>query len=87
MITRQRDAQGGRVPAWGVAADEGGQEIEARLVGPDDRAPLSLRPFLSAGQRSANQAAISASLRWLARRRGFWGLHPTARSTRLTCAG
>jgi hypothetical protein len=43
--------------------------------------------FSRAGIRSAVQAAIAVSLRWVARRSGFWTVQGSARSSRLTWAG
>ena len=48
---------------------------------------LPLLPFLSAGHRSCIQVRMASSFRWLARRTGFWRLHPQARRMRPTWEG
>src|SRR5438067_12634220 len=87
VVAAERHPQDRGLPARGVGADGPGQQVEAGLVEPEDHPPFFISPFLSAGQRSAYQAAMAASSRWVARRIGFWTLQPTARSRRLTWAG
>jgi hypothetical protein len=79
VVAAQRQTQDRRLPARGVGPDGPGQQVEAGLVDPDDGPPLLVRPFFRAGQRSVYHASIAASLRWLARRIGFWTLQPAAR--------
>jgi hypothetical protein len=79
VVAAQPQAQDRRLPARGVRADEPRQQVEAGFVYPDDGPAFLVSPFLSAGQRSACQAAIAASSRWLARRIGFWAVQPAAR--------
>ena len=79
VIAAQRRAQDRGLAARGVGPDGAGQQVEGGLVDPDDGAPLPIGPLFSAGQRSAYQASIAASSRWLARRTGFCTLHPAAR--------
>jgi hypothetical protein len=67
-------------------AQDGSLGMVAGLVDPEDHPPFVLGPFLSAGQRSARQAAMAASSRWVARRIGRYTLRPTALSGRLACA-
>lgn len=80
VITAQRRAEDGRLPARGVGPDGAGQQVEAGLVDPDDGPTLPVSPFLRAGQRSVRHASIAASFRWLARWTGFWTLQPAARN-------
>ena len=87
VVTGQRHPQDGRLAARSVGADHRWQQVEARLVYPDDRLAGTFGPFFRAGQRVAYQAAMAASSRWVARTRGFWGLQPIVRNSRLTCAG
>jgi hypothetical protein len=87
MIACQRDAQHRRLSTRGVGTHDPGQQVEAGLIYPDNGAVFLSGFFLIAGQRSAYQAAIAASSRCVARRIGFWGVQPTSRSSRLTCAG
>ena len=79
MVARQREAQRWWVAAWGEAPHHRWQEIEARLIDPDDGAALTYRPLFSAGQRSDHHCLIAPSLRWVARRKGFCGVQPAAR--------
>lgn len=76
VIPRQGHAQDGRLPQGCIGTYDTGQEIEARLIYPDDRPPFFCRPLFSAGQRSLYQVSIAASSRWLARRIGFCTLQP-----------
>ncbi len=87
MIVGERDTQDGRVTARCIGANAARQEVEARFIYPDDSPSVSLGPLLSAGQRSSYQAWMAASLRWIARSIGCWGLQSMARRRRLTCAG
>jgi len=80
MLTCDWKAQRGRMAAWGQAAHHSWQQREARFVYPDNPAALAESPLFSAGQRSVRHCSIAASLRWLARRSGFCGLQPAARS-------
>src|SRR3972149_5387464 len=87
VIPRQPHAQDGGLPTGRISANHGGQEIEARLVYPDDGSAFFLGPLFIAGHRSVYHAAMAASSRWVARRIGFWTLQAIARRRRLTCAG
>jgi len=87
VLVAQRDTQNRRLANRSVGAHHAGQEREARLIYPDNGSPVGCRPFFSAGQRCAYQAAIFASSRWVARRIGFCGLQRSAFRRRLTCAG
>ena len=87
MIARERDAQDGRLAAWGIRARHEGQQGERRLVYEEKGAPLGLGFARRAGQRSAGHAAISASFRWVARLIGFCTLSPSCRNRRLMWAG
>jgi hypothetical protein len=64
-------SQDGRVPHWGIGADDARQGIEPGLIYEEDGLLLDLRPFLMAGQVSWRQWAMAASSRWRARRAGF----------------
>jgi len=55
----------------GIGPHQARQQIEARLVYPDDGTPLALGFAKSAGQRSRHHSRMAASLRWVARRIGF----------------
>ena len=85
VITRQRYAQDRRLSPRRIGPRDTWQQVETRLIYPDDATPFSLGPFFSAGQRSAYHAAMVCSLRWVARRIGFWTLQCMARRRRLTC--
>ena len=87
MIARQRYPQNWRLSTRGVTAHPARQQVETGLVYPDDDSSFALALFLSAGQRSLYQAAITASSRWLARMIGFCGVQPRRARIRLTCAG
>ena len=87
MIARAGHAQDRRLAPRRVGAHEPRQQVEGGLVYPDDRAPLALGFACRAGQRSANQAVIACSSRWVARRIGFWTLQPISRRSRLIWAG
>jgi hypothetical protein len=80
MVTGEWEAQRGRVSARSQAAHRGRQQGEAGLIYPHDRAALAESPLFKAGQRADRHCSIAASLRWLARRRGFCGLQPAARN-------
>ena len=87
MIAGAGDPEDGRLPPRGVGAHQARQQIEAGLVYPDDGTPLALGFAKRAGQRSLHHSRMAASLRWVARRIGFWTLQPTSRRSRLICAG
>jgi hypothetical protein len=87
MIIAEWCAQDRRLPARSVGTANRGQQVEAGLIYPDDRALLAPRFFFSAGQRWSCQAWIAASFRSLARVIGFWTLNPSRRRRRETCAG
>ena len=87
MVMGERRVQQGRLAPRGVGADDARERVEGRLVYPDERTLLALRFALRAGQRSAVQARMASSSRWVARKPGFWTLQPHARRRRLTCAG
>jgi hypothetical protein len=71
VIPRERHPQHRRLAPGRISADGGRQEIEARLIYPHERAVFGPSFFSRAGICSAVQAAIVASLRWVARRSGF----------------
>jgi len=79
VVAAQGQAEDRRLPAWGVGPDRAREQVEARLVDPDDGSSLLVSPLFRTGQRSVRQAAIATSLRWLARVMGFWTLQPAAR--------
>ena len=83
VVVGERHAQQWRLPAGRPGAHGHGQQIEARLVYPDDGAPLVGGFFSRAGQRSRHQAWMAASLRWVARATGRW----TLCRTRMQAAG
>jgi len=87
VIVGQPLPQHGGLPLRGEGADHRGQQVESRLVYEDDGALLLFCLFLSAGQRSTSQLRMASSFRWLARRAGFWRLHPHARKMRPTWEG
>lgn len=76
MVARQRDAQYRGLAGWRPGAHRQRQQVERRLVYPDDGGLLFVGPFLMAGQRSSAHCRSAASLRWVARARGCWRLHP-----------
>jgi hypothetical protein len=79
VISTQGQSEDGCLATWGVGPDGTGEQIEARLVDPDDGSPLLVSPLFRAGQRSVRQVSIATSLRWLARVMGFCTLQPAAR--------
>jgi hypothetical protein len=87
MVARERDAQDRRLAPWRVGAHRGGQQVEGRLVYPDDGSAFCDGFFLSAGRRCAAQSVMAASSRWAARVIGFCTDQPIRRSRRLTWAG
>lgn len=87
VIAGTGHAQDGRLAAWRVGAHQARQQIEAGLVYPDNRTPLALGFAKRAGQRSVHHWAMAASLRWVARRIGFWTLQSSSRRSRLIEAG
>lgn len=87
MLTPHGHAQDRRLANRSVGTHHAGQQRKARLIYPDNGSPVAFRPLLSVGQRSAYQAAIFPSSRWVARRIGFWGLQRSAFRRRLTCVG
>ena len=87
VIVGTGHAQEGRLAAGRVGAHQARQQIEAGFVYPDNRTPLALGFAKRAGQRSLHHWAMAASLRWVARRIGFWTLQSSSRSSRLMEAG
>src|SRR5947207_15016304 len=87
MTAPARHTQERGLPARVVRADRGRQQVAAGIVDPEDQPALFLGTLFRVGQRSAYQAAMAASSRWVARRIGRCTLQPTARSSRLTWAG
>jgi hypothetical protein len=87
MLMGERHGEDRRLPARRPGPHGHGQQIEPRLVSPDDGSPLLSGFFSSAGQRSCHHAWIAVSSRWVARARGRWTLCRTACKSRLTCAG
>jgi hypothetical protein len=87
MIAGTRHPEDRRLPPRGVGAHQARQQIEAGLVYPDNRSPLASGFAKRAGQRSLHHSWMAASLRWVARRIGFWTLQPSSRRSRLICAG
>ena len=87
VIAGTGHAQDGRLAAGRVGAHQTRQQIEAGFVYPDNRTPLALGFAKRAGQRSLHHALMAASLRWVARRIGFWTLQSRSRSSRLIEAG
>jgi hypothetical protein len=87
MIAGTGHPENRRLPPRGVGAHQARQQIEARFVYPDNGTPLALGFAKRAGQRSVHHSRMAASLRWVARRSGFWTLQPTSRRSRLICAG
>src|SRR3972149_9353342 len=79
VILAQRRAQDRGLPLRRIGVHDERQEVEARLVYPDDGALFLLGLFLITGHRSVRQAAMAFSSRWLARRIGFCTLPPIAR--------
>ena len=87
VLALEGHPQDRRLTSRGIGAHYTGQQRKARLIYKDDGSPVGFGPFFSAGQRSAYQAAILVSLRWVARRIGFCEVQRMARRRRLTCAG
>src|SRR5215472_3784739 len=87
MLAREQHAQHRRLPPWRPRPHGHGEQVEARLVYPDNGAPFVGRFFSKAGQRSCHQAAMAASSRCVARVTGRWTLWCSPCSSRLTWAG
>jgi len=87
MVIGQKLFQDGCLAAGCIGAHHDGQQIDPRFVYEDDGAPFCGRLFFNLGQRSSLQRWISASLRCLARRIGFWGVQFRSLRIRLTWAG
>src|SRR6266849_1024802 len=87
MVMRERHPQNRGVAPRRPGAHRPRQQVDARLVYPDERAFLVACFFLRAGQRSRHQSAMAASSRWLARSTGRWTLCSRLCSTRYTWAG
>lgn len=87
MITGQLDPQHRRLADGGPGAHGHGQQIQARLIYPDDGALFLDGLFLSVGHPSVCQAAIACSSRCVARSMGSCTLSRTERKSRLTWAG
>lgn len=87
MIARQLHFQQRRLADRCIGSHHHGQQIKRRLIHKDYRPVFFRSLFFSAGHRSAFQAAMAASSRWLAFSMGFWRLYFTARSRRLQWAG
>src|SRR3990172_10929108 len=87
VVVGQGNSQDRGLTPRRIGANPGGQEVEAGLVDPDDRAVLVAGFFSRAGQRSLNQASTLAWSRWEARTSGCWTLKPSARTRRLTWEG
>jgi hypothetical protein len=87
MIARQLHFQDGRLSDRRIGPYAHGQQVKSRLIG-KDYCPVFLRGlFFRAGHRSAFQAAMAASSRWLAFSMGFCRLCLTVRRSRLQWAG
>ena len=87
MLPTERPPQHGGLAAPGISPRLARQQIEAGLVYPDDDPARLLGFFLSAGQRWADQSAMVASSRWVARTMGFCTVQPSWRRRRPTCVG
>src|SRR5258706_1532969 len=87
MVMGERHAQDGGLSPWRPGAYGQGQQVEARLVSPDDGPALVGGFFSRAGQRSCHQAWIGCSSRCAARATGRWTLCRSVWSRRLTWAG
>src|SRR5215468_1399704 len=74
MIPGQRYPQDRGLPLSRPGADVMRQQIEPRLVHPDDHLPLVDGLFLSAGQRCSHQPLTAPASRWVARSMGRWTL-------------
>ena len=70
VVVGERHSQDRRLPLWRPSPHRHGQEVEARLVYPDDGSPFLGGFFPRAGQRSCHQAWMAASSRCAAR---AWG--------------
>src|SRR5258708_15468731 len=87
MVMGERHAQEGRLPAGRPGPHGQRQQVEPRLIYPNDGPAFVGRFFSKAGQRSRHQAWTAAASRWAARCTGRWTLWRTAWSSRLTRAG
>ena len=86
MVTRQFDAQGGRLAHGRVSADRHRQQIKGGLIYKDDGPFFLLGLFFNAGHRSSFQVWIAASSRWVAECLGFCRLYLMWRRRRLQWA-
>ena len=87
MVIGQKLLQDGRLATRSIRAHHDRQQVDPRFIYEDDRSSFFGGLFFNAGQRSSCQRWISASLRCLARRIGFWGVQSRSLRMRLTCAG
>jgi hypothetical protein len=83
MVTRQLDAQGGRLAYRRIGANGHGQEVKGGLIDKNYRPLFLLGLFLRAGHRSSFQAAMAVSSRWVAFWMGFCRLCLRRRRRRL----
>ncbi len=86
-IVSQKVPDDRRLTSGRIGAQDGRQQIEARLVHPDQRAPFRYGLFLISGQRSSCQRWMASSLRCVARLTGFCTVQPHARSKSPMCCG
>jgi hypothetical protein len=63
MVAGERHLQQWRLPLWRPGAHRHGEQVEARLVYPDDGPSFLDRFFSRAGQRSRHHTWIAAALR------------------------
>ena len=87
MLMGQKFLQDRCLAAGCIRTHDHRQHVYSRFIYKDDGSSFFDRLFFNSGQRTSFQCWISASLRCLARRIGFWGVQPRSLRMRLTWAG
>lgn len=73
------------LPTRGISLNHGWQQVKPRLINEHKLSALSTGLFFNSGQTSVRHCLIRLSSRWVARSRGFWGVHSISFSNRDTC--
>src|SRR5574341_681563 len=84
MLASQQDFQEWRITSRGVSSYHSGQQVEGSLINTSNHAVFATRLFLSSGQTSLRQCAISASLRRMSCTAGICGVQSNCLSKRAT---
>lgn len=84
VIVTARSVEDGRVTTRGVGTSAARQQIKTTFVDEHYAPTVCARLFLSSGHRSARQASMALSSRWLARSMGCCGVQSKVLSRRET---